>query len=773
MNDKQRSSNDEPNRDPRSANERQDAEQTARLLELQPIEALSKDDQATAELGRLLRDAAQADLPESNVDLREQLLAEMGSGSAVESDQVTLGAKKMTSSEVTSSKATSSEVSSRSTGRRFWIAAAASGLLLVGGTIAYNSDFVGTLSNVALLEDQEQPNVEAIESDLVSPSSKPELPEVVFRLETRTRQVPITRTATETKTGPGTPVIKYHDETKQIKQADGSIKTETVKVPHTEFVRPDYTESHTFTENVLQSYQVQVPYTADGKPIEKSDYGKYGLGSDGGMRGGQGLENEDRLSLELDSGFEEELESSAVVDLPDSSLTEMSKIPDADNNGRKDALGPSRIASTVLLTDGREQLDGGSESGQQGLQGEQGQEGQGQQGGQGQEGGQGSESETASWSALKERRRKFNLLTPSVNEPIAKPAELKDRFAGFAQKKANVAKDEYGNLTVAGDPNNVARIKEEINRLSKEAKSGQSGESILASSGNELSGRSSPEDLSRPVEFLSGGEIPAESSFRGMVAREGTAVLGPLKAADERFNLAGERDEDRRIQGFLGRNEGKDKENYFERGGEQYEPIFENAFIAAKGPTAISTFSIDVDTASYANMRRMLNSGRRPPPNSIRLEELVNYFQYDYAQPTGEHPFSVNMELADCPWQPGQQLLRVGLRGKDIHVAERPATNVVFLIDVSGSMSSNDKLPLLKSGFQMMSRQLGENDRVSIVTYAGNAGVALDPPTALKPAQSIQRSSNCLLAVRLTVVLVLSWLTSWLRKTSSRAASTE
>ena len=164
------------------------------------------------------------------------------------------------------------------------------------------------------------------------------------------------------------------------------------------------------------------------------------------------------------------------------------------------------------------------------------------------------------------------------------------------------------------------------------------------------------------------------------------------------------------------------------RGGEQYEPIFENAFIAAKGPAAISTFSIDVDTASYANMRRMLNSGRRPPPNSIRLEELVNYFQYDYPQPTDDHPFSVNLELAECPWQDGQQLLRVGLKGKEIHVAERPATNVVFLIDVSGSMSSNDKLPLLKSGFQMMARQLGENDRVSIVTYAGNAGVVL-PPT--------------------------------------------
>ncbi|MCL4146177.1 UNVERIFIED_CONTAM: hypothetical protein GTU68_004841 [Idotea baltica] len=126
-------------------------------------------------------------------------------------------------------------------------------------------------------------------------------------------------------------------------------------------------------------------------------------------------------------------------------------------------------------------------------------------------------------------------------------------------------------------------------------------------------------------------------------------------------------------------------------------------------------------------MRRFLNSGQRPPANSVRIEELINYFTYDYAQPQGEDPFSVNTELASCPWSDGHQLLRVGLQGKSVHVEERPATNVVFLMDVSGSMKSPDKLPLLKQGFQMMVQQLNENDRVSIVTYAGNAGVALSP----------------------------------------------
>ncbi len=167
-------------------------------------------------------------------------------------------------------------------------------------------------------------------------------------------------------------------------------------------------------------------------------------------------------------------------------------------------------------------------------------------------------------------------------------------------------------------------------------------------------------------------------------------------------------------------------------GREQYAAIHENAFVQANGGAAISTFSIDVDTASYANMRRFLNAGQTPPRDSIRIEELVNYFQYDYPQPKGDDPFSVNMELASCPWNDAHKLLRVGLKGKEIHVQERPATNLVYLIDVSGSMNSADKLPLLKRGFQMMTKQLGENDRVSIVTYAGNAGVALEPTTGDK-----------------------------------------
>ena len=202
------------------------------------------------------------------------------------------------------------------------------------------------------------------------------------------------------------------------------------------------------------------------------------------------------------------------------------------------------------------------------------------------------------------------------------------------------------------------------------------------------------------------------------------ALLGPL-FGQQQGELSGKRPESQRR--------------------EQYAPIYENQFVQAAGAAAVSTFSIDVDTASYANMRRFLNSGQMPPRDSVRIEELVNYFQYDYPQPQGDDPFSVNMELATCPWNDTHKLLRVGLKGKEIHVKERPATNVVYLIDVSGSMNSKDKLPLLKRGFQMMTKQLGENDRVSIVTYAGNAGVALEPTTGDKTRtinEAIERLSS-------------------------------
>lgn len=139
----------------------------------------------------------------------------------------------------------------------------------------------------------------------------------------------------------------------------------------------------------------------------------------------------------------------------------------------------------------------------------------------------------------------------------------------------------------------------------------------------------------------------------------------------------------------------------------------------------LSTFAADVDTASYANLRRTLASGGRPDPESVRVEEMLNYFSYDLPEPAAGEPFSVTTELSDCPWKSEAQLLRVAIKTKSIEAAQRPPCNLVFLLDVSGSMSQPDKLPLLKSSLKTLVDNLDDSDRIAIVTYAGDSGLAL------------------------------------------------
>ena len=157
---------------------------------------------------------------------------------------------------------------------------------------------------------------------------------------------------------------------------------------------------------------------------------------------------------------------------------------------------------------------------------------------------------------------------------------------------------------------------------------------------------------------------------------------------------------------------------------ESYAHIQENIFLpAATNP--LSTFSIDVDRASYANVRRFISDGMRPPIDAVRIEELVNYFPYRDAPPTGEHPLAIYTEVAPAPWQPLHRLVRIALKGRAVDVSEAPPSNLVFLLDVSGSMSSYDKLPLLKRAFRMLVENLRPQDRVAIVVYAGAAGLVL------------------------------------------------
>ncbi len=161
---------------------------------------------------------------------------------------------------------------------------------------------------------------------------------------------------------------------------------------------------------------------------------------------------------------------------------------------------------------------------------------------------------------------------------------------------------------------------------------------------------------------------------------------------------------------------------------ESYDGVTDNRFEAVRSEP-LSTFSIDVDTASYSNTRRFLQEGSLPPRDAVRVEELINYFDYDYPGPSGDHPFTVITEVASCPWQPEHRLVHIGLQGKRLDEANIPPRNLVFLVDVSGSMEGADRLPLVRAGLRDLTSRLRVEDHVSIVVYAGSSGLVL-PPTS-------------------------------------------
>jgi Ca-activated chloride channel family protein len=158
---------------------------------------------------------------------------------------------------------------------------------------------------------------------------------------------------------------------------------------------------------------------------------------------------------------------------------------------------------------------------------------------------------------------------------------------------------------------------------------------------------------------------------------------------------------------------------------EAYARIADNAFVAVR-QHPLSTFSIDVDTASYANVRRFLSGDELPPLDAVRIEELVNYFRYDYPAPSSEHPLGITTEIAGCPWAPSHRLALVGMRGRTVTAAATPPRNLVFLVDVSGSMADENKLPLVKSTLRVLIPQLTAGDRIALVVYAGSSGLVLD-----------------------------------------------
>ncbi len=177
--------------------------------------------------------------------------------------------------------------------------------------------------------------------------------------------------------------------------------------------------------------------------------------------------------------------------------------------------------------------------------------------------------------------------------------------------------------------------------------------------------------------------------------------------------------------------------NYQVENDEEYARLAENQFQKVN-LNPLSTFAIDVDRASYGNIRRMLNNGESIPIDAVKIEEMINYFHYNYPQPKDIHPFSITTDLITTPWNRDTRLVRIGLQGKTYESSELPASNLTFLIDVSGSMDSVNKLPLLKSAFKLLVNQLREKDTVSIVVYAGAAGVVLEPTSGANKTRIIE-----------------------------------
>ncbi|WP_145660726.1 YfbK domain-containing protein [Chitinophaga polysaccharea] len=221
-----------------------------------------------------------------------------------------------------------------------------------------------------------------------------------------------------------------------------------------------------------------------------------------------------------------------------------------------------------------------------------------------------------------------------------------------------------------------------------------------------------------------------------MVGGEPSGSTSPpaptVKAVSPKRNMVAAQNYEMMVSGVAANN---GRVSYAPSSAEDYSPINENIFHAVTDQP-LSTFSIDVDRASYSNMRRFLNNGEMPPPDAVRVEEMINYFDYGYKAPAGKDPVAIYTDMAICPWNTSHQLVRVALKSKQVDTRDLPPTNLVFLLDVSGSMDEENKLPLVKKAFRVLTEQLRPQDKVAIVVYAGAAGVVL-PPTSGNDKQHI------------------------------------
>ncbi len=304
--------------------------------------------------------------------------------------------------------------------------------------------------------------------------------------------------------------------------------------------------------------------------------------------------------------------------------------------------------------------------------------------------------------------------------PVLAKAASTPTSLGFANKAAS-AED----LIAAQPSGDSAGVAMSVNALPTEEISSYK-RNLMAGNSAPIAGAlpvSEPSSLSPMAATASDTQEQPKPAISGDVPLVGRlfASQAPAtrEAAKERLEVqAGAfRDEDRSRQ--LAINEAREMFNT-----EAYDAIEDNPFRETKG-NELSTFSIDVDTASYANVRRFLQGDQLPPAGAVRIEELVNYFRYTYPQPTNGQPFSVNVEVSKAPWAPQHELVRIALKGQEIPKGDRGPANLVFLIDVSGSMQPENKLPLLKRSLKALVQNLAPEDRVAIVVYAGSSGLVL------------------------------------------------
>jgi Ca-activated chloride channel family protein len=230
-----------------------------------------------------------------------------------------------------------------------------------------------------------------------------------------------------------------------------------------------------------------------------------------------------------------------------------------------------------------------------------------------------------------------------------------------------------------------------------------------------------PNDI-KNLEIIKGNSATA---LYGSAGRDGVIII---ETKNGNFNKLTKRQLRKKLREKEKENQNTTTPQQVEVSQEDYDNFTENPFESPKN-AALSTFSIDVDNASYTNVRRFINNGQTVPKDAVRVEEMVNFFKYKYPKPQDAHPFSINTEYSDCPWNAKHQLLKIGLQGKSIETKNLPASNLVFLIDVSGSMSDMNKLPLLKQSMKILVNELRREDKVAIVVYAGAAGMVL-PPTS-------------------------------------------